>query len=332
MNCDVVGLGNALMDALVLTSDESVLKDFGLVRGTSTMMDDDQWQQIYGRFNSHDIRLESGGSCANTIATLGRLGATSVYAGQVGDDALGKVYVDRMQEACGQHAVRVHEGGATGKCLSIVSKHDAERTMATDLGCAVAFEDFSGFYEAMGNAKVAHFTGYTLLGDPMRSLVIQAMRDAKAKGLTVSLDVADPFVVGIIRDLIWELLDDCVDLVFLNAEEARALTGEEGHVAAEHIAEKAKVCSTVVVKVGMKGSVIHQGGELTEVGIYKVDAIDTTGAGDAYAAGYLYGHLQGWSPARSGDLAARVAAFTVAQLGAVVKDRSLLQSALAENA
>lgn len=324
MSHAVVGLGNALMDALILIDSDKVLTDLGLVRGTTQMVSNDQWQQAYDRFSEADIRLESGGSCANTIATLGRLGADSIYAGQVGSDDLGKVYMSRVTEACGQHAVITLDGGHTGKCLSLVSRSDAERTMMTDLGCAVTLSSLDHYYSVLGGAKVAHFTGYTLLGDPMQSLVVEAMKRAKEQGSLVSLDVADPFVVSAVKDLTWQLLETHVDVVFLNAEEARALTGEAPEHAGEAILKRAPNLHTVVVKLGGKGSVVYHGGERVEIDIHKVEALDTTGAGDAYAGGYLYGLINGWTPTDSGNLASRVAAVTVAQLGAVVKDNALL--------
>lgn len=329
MSYDVVGLGNALMDALVVVDHtDALLSELGLIRGTMHMVGDDEWHQTYARVAHHGVALESGGSCANTIATLGRLGARAIFAGQVGDDALGRTYADRLTEACGGHALRVTPDRATGKCLALVASEDAERTMLTDLGAATTYPDLTGFEHHLRTARVAHFEGYTLLDGPMRAVVLRAMRDAHAAGVTVSLDAADPFVVLSIRDLLWEVVRETADVLFLNAEEARALTDHAPEHAAEIVAREAGV-RTVVVKLGARGSVVLHEGERHEIGIDKVTAIDTTGAGDAYAGGFLYGLVQGWPPDACGRLGASVAAATVSQIGAVVKDASRLAELVA---
>ncbi|MCB9682933.1 MAG: adenosine kinase [Alphaproteobacteria bacterium] len=329
MAWDVAGLGNALMDALVVVEDaDRLLDELGLIRGTMHPVDHAEWQAVYDRVQDRGVTLESGGSCANTIATVGRLGARAVYCGQVGDDELGRVYAARMQEACGGHALRVASGLATGKCLSIVSASDAERTMVTDLGASVLLPELGGFADTLGAARIAHFTGYTMLGGPMLDVAMSGLRAAKAGGTLVSIDVADPFVVNEIRDRLWHVIDSFADVVFLNAEEARALTDQIPEHAAERIASEANV-RTVVVKLGARGSIVVQDGKRYEIGVHPVKAVDTTGAGDAYAGGFLYGMLHGWDPASAGNLASAVAAATVGQLGAVVKDATTLQDLVA---
>ncbi len=329
MSWDVVGIGNALMDALVVVDDApALLEELGLVRGTMTPVDHAAWQQAHDRLANLGVVYDSGGSCANTIATLGRLGAKAMYRGQVGDDSLGRLYTERMNEACGAHALHVHPDAPTGKCLSIIDRRDAERTMLTDLGAAVHLSELGPFEEAVRTAKIAHFTGYTLLDGPTHPMVMQGMRTARDAGVKVSLDAADPFVVHAIKDRLWHVIDAFCDIVFLNAEEARALTELAPEDAGARIAAEARV-ETVVVKLGARGSMVHTGGRTIRVGIHTVEAVDTTGAGDAYAAGFLYGMVHGWTPEQSGELAAAVAAETVRHIGAVVRDRTVLADILA---
>lgn len=329
MKYDVVGLGNALMDALVVVERADALLDqLGLIRGTMHMVDDAEWHRVYQLVAHHGVALESGGSCANAVATAGRLGARALFAGQVGDDALGRTYGDRLTEACGGHALRTSSSAATGKCLAIVSAEDAERTMLTDLGAAVSYPDADGVRAALASTRVAHFEGYTLLDGPMRDVVLAAMSEARAAGARVSVDAADPFVVLSIRDRLWDVLRDHADVVFLNAEEARALTERTPDDAAAIVADEAGV-RTVVVKLGGRGSIVHHEGQRYEIGIERVQAVDTTGAGDAYAGGFLYGVVQGWDPAACGRLGAAVAAATVGQVGAVVKDAERLAGIVA---
>jgi sugar/nucleoside kinase (ribokinase family) len=331
MNFDIAGLGNALMDVLVVVDDDTVFPKLGLTRGTMHPMSDAEWRKIYSHFESDQMQIESGGSCANTIATAGRFGAKTIYCGQVGQDEMGQLYAERIGAACGGHALRFTEEHPTGKCLSLVSASDAERTMVTDLGAATCLDDIRPYLKILENTKIAHFTGYTFLDSPMQKVALEAIHHAKAAGGVISLDAADPFVVHASKDLLWELLEQYADIFLLNAEEAKALTGASPEEAPHVIASRSST-RTVVVKLGSAGSIILHEGELTRVGAHRVKAIDTTGAGDAYAGGFLYGLSRGWDIRRSGDLASRVAAMTVAQLGAVVKDNQSLRRLISPEA
>jgi len=326
MRWDVAGIGNALIDALVVADDAPLIAEFELNRGTMHLVDEARWREVYERIRTLDVMFDSGGSCANTVATVGRLGGRALFAGQVGDDQMGREYASHIEKACGGHALRFAPGEHTGKCLSIISSEDAERTMLTNLGASVTLPELGDFEDALRNTRVAHFTGYTLLDGPMRPLVCSAMETAAGSGALVSLDAADPFVVASHPELMWDLVRRWADVVFLNREEALALVGGTDPVAAcRKIADEGGV-RTVVVKLGARGSVVSHDGELSHIDVYRVDAVDTTGAGDAYAGGYLYGMTQGYSPALAGRLASAVAGLAVAQIGAVVRDLDRLQA------
>jgi sugar/nucleoside kinase (ribokinase family) len=329
MEWDLAGLGNALVDALVIVDDDNVLHELGLIRGTMHPVDHDKWMAAYERLREHKVVFESGGSCANTVATVGLLGAHAICSGQVGDDQMGHMYAKKLEEACGSHALLFTADRPTGKCLSIISASDAERTMLTDLGAAIEMPTLGAFDRALQSTRWAHFTGYELLGGKMRETVTDAIALAKKSGAKISFDAADPFVVRAIRDQVWSILTEYADLVFLNAEEARALTEDSPENAIHTIAARANI-ATVVVKLGSRGSLVLHHGELHEIGVNRIKAVDTTGAGDAYAGGFLYGMINGWSPADCGRLASAVAALTVGQIGAVVKDRSALARVLNE--
>lgn len=305
MTWQVAGLGNALIDALVVLDDDELIAELGLVRGTMHPVDHDRWQQVYERIRHHKVVFESGGSCANTIATCGYLGLAAVYCGQVGNDQMGRMYADRLTEACGKHALHFTNEAHTGKCLSIISGRDAERTMLTNLGAAVTLPELGRFREVLGEARIAHFTGYTLLDGPMRHVVTEAMDIAQTSGALVSLDAADPFVVMEIRDLLWRLLEQYTSIAFLNDEEARGLTGHTGVDAARAIAERAGI-DTVVIKMGSRGSMVLRHGEVDTVGVRRVRPVDTTGAGDAFT-GVLAAALD-----LGGDLAAAMHRASVA--------------------
>jgi sugar/nucleoside kinase (ribokinase family) len=241
---------------------------------------------------------------------------------------MGRLYASLIEKACGDHAVRFGGVEHTGKCLSIISAQDAERTMLTDLGASVTLPELGRFADALRDTRVAHFTGYTLLDGPMRQVVLEAMDIASSHGAAISLDAADPFVVVQVRETLWSVIRRYTDILFLNAEEARALVDDDDPEAAcRHIATEGNV-GTVVVKLGARGSLVMSDGELHRVEVRPIHAIDTTGAGDAYAGGYLYGLTRGWEPTRCGQLASHVAALTVAQIGAVVKDPAKLLEAV----
>jgi sugar/nucleoside kinase (ribokinase family) len=328
MEWDVAGIGNALMDALVVVDDEGLHQELGLVRGTMHPVDHARWTEVYERVRHHEVVFDSGGSCANTVATVGRLGGRATYCGQVGDDQMGHLYASLMERACGGHRLQFTRAAATGKCLSIISAKDAERTMLTDLGAATLLPALGTYAEELRRTRIAHFTGYTLLGGPMREVALEGMEVAHAAGATISLDVADPFVCVQIGDLLWSAITRYADIVFLNREEARALAGtEDPEAACLAVAERADV-ETVAVKLGPKGSIVAHHGELFRIPAFLVRAVDTTGAGDAYAGGFLYGRSRGWDVPRSARLGSAVASLAVAQVGAVVKDVTALRRAI----
>jgi sugar/nucleoside kinase (ribokinase family) len=325
---EVAGLGNALVDALVRIDDDSLIDELGAVRGRMQPCDHAEWERAFRLVrDGHHVEIHSGGSCANTLATLGFLGATTRFCGQVGDDQMGALYRQRIEEACGGHAIRVTGAHATGKCLAVISGPDAERTMFTDLGAATALPALGDFDAVIRASKVLHLEGYLFLGEPMRSRAFEAMAIAEAHGVDVSVDLSDPFVVATVRDLMWSVCADHADVVFLNAEEATLLCGGTPETG---LAVLSEVCDTVALKLGARGSIVSQGDRSWPIEPLRVRAVDTTGAGDAYAGGYLYGRLRGWEPGHAGRLASRVAAATVSQVGAVVRDRTRLATMVKE--
>ncbi len=322
---DVAGLGNALVDALVRLPSDGVLSDLGLNRGTMHPVNHEQWERAYAAVKELGAEIHSGGSCANRVAVLGLLGADCSFCGQIGDDEFGRIYARELVDACGRHSLQTAQVGNTGKCLSLISA-DAERTLVTDLGAAVRLADIGGFADTIRQSRVLHVTGYLFLGEPMRGAALQALDFAKQAGVPVSLDVADPFVIGVVKDLMWDVVRDYADLVFLNEEEAAAMTGLDSEQGLEMLAPHV---DTVVVKLGRRGSLVAKGDQRLMVPVYEAQAVDTTGAGDCYAAGFLYGWTQGWSTEKCGELGSRIAALTVQQVGAVVRDRDLLMNAVA---
>ena len=322
---EVVGLGNALVDALVRMDERQLLNELGYTRGQMTPVSHEEWERVFSRIKGSHVEIQTGGSCANTIVALGLMGARVSYCGQVGRDEMGELYAQSLEEACGGHSLHWCETSATGKCLSIVSQADAERTMLSDLGAAVNLSELGEFSHRIGGASILHLTAYLFLGEPMASRAMEAIDLAKKAGCLVSIDAADPFVIGIVGDLLWQTIQDHADVVFLNREEATALCGGAGTEALEKLGAH---CRTVVIKLGAEGSLVWHDGRIEKIGVHTADLVDTTGAGDAYAAGFLYGLVNGWPMGQSADLGSRVAALTVSQLGAVVRDAEALKGAI----
>ncbi|MBN1334843.1 MAG: adenosine kinase [Deltaproteobacteria bacterium] len=323
---DVAGLCNAMVDTLVRV-DDAELADLERARGAMHLVDRVAWEKALARFATPDAEVHAGGSGANTLTGIGLLGGRAVFRGQVGDDEMGRRCAASLLEACGGHALAIAPGLDTGACLALVSRQDHERTMLVDLGAAPLLDDLGPFAETIRRSRVFHCTGYALQGGPIRAVALEGMEIAHRAGRAVSVDVSDPFVVRGLGDDLWRILERTVDLVFLNEEEAAALCDGAGpEEALERIAEHVP---TVVVKLGRRGSLVKHEGVVTPLGIHPVQAVDSTGAGDAYAAGFLFGYTRGWSASRSGRLGARVASLAVGQLGAVCRDRSALAASVA---
>lgn len=320
MHFDVCGLGNALMDVLVRIPDEETLTALGLRKGIMHLVDEPAWQRAWQHVEMNPRETSPGGSCANAISTLALLGARVRFCGQVSDDWFGQTYSNAITTVCGGHSIHLAPYGATGKCLSLITP-DAERTMLTTLGSAIDLAPEHLFREVLPQAETFHLTGYLFTGGRMGETAREALEIARAHGIKVSFDVADPFVVRFHRDVIQEIIERYVDILFLNEEEARSLTELDPREAA---AELSRHVGLVAIKLGMNGSLLRAGDEVVHVPVYPVRAVDSTGAGDAYAGALLYGLSRKFSLERAGHLASRVAAETVAQTGAVVHTPGLL--------
>jgi sugar/nucleoside kinase (ribokinase family) len=316
---DVVGLGNAIMDALVKIEDDAVLDTLGLVRGQMHPVDHERWVAVLGKVRHLGVEFHSGGSCANTVATVALCGGEVIYGGQIGADEFGSRYALSLEDACGRHALHIDRTLPTGKCLSLISARDGERTMLTDLGAAIHLDGLGVIHQHITQARLFHTTGYKFLGGAMRETAFAAVQTAEAHDVPISFDVADPFVARTIGADVEALIKDHVTVAFLNREEAEIVTGKPIEAAIDELAGWAE---TVVVKLGGKGSVVLHGGERYAIPVFPVAVADTTGAGDTYAGGFLYGRLRGLSPAACGELGSRLAALTVGQVGAVVRDRA----------
>ncbi len=322
MKIDIAGLGNALVDVLVAVDSDETIEALGLRKGLMHLVDEARWQALYGAVEALGPQSAPGGSCANAITTAALLGATTTFCGQVGSDPFGEAYAQGLLERCGRHHLHVLEGAPTGKCLSLITP-DAERTMATTLGCAIELEPAYLFRDALGSSRWFHLTGYLFTGGRMGDTAQAALTYAREHGVRISFDVADAWVIETLHDRIWSLIDDFAHLVFTNEEEARVLCGCGPEDAVVRLAEH---CDIAVVKLGARGALVRSGETTLHIDPYPAPrVVDTTGAGDAFAGGFLFGLSRGLPLQRCGELAARVASKVVTQQGAALSSRRAVE-------
>ena len=308
----VLGVGNALVDIISVLSSDSVLDKFGLPRGSMTLVDSELSKKIYSAVVSEKSEMSTGGSVANTMRTLASLGGNAGYLGKIGKDELGSVF----KEAFEKKGIKTHlyfSENETGRVMGLVSP-DSERTMATFLGAAAELTpgDFSP--AIFKEYQYAYMEGYLVFN---HDLIKTGVEMAKAAGLKVAIDLASFNVVEANLDFLKELIKSSVDIVFANEEEAKSFTGKEPEEALNEIAE---MCELAIVKVGKQGSYIKRGEEIIKVGTIQANAVDTTGAGDSYAAGFFYGLTHNYDLETCGKIAAHVSGKVVEVIGANLPD------------
>jgi len=301
-------MGNALVDIMISLESDGILDILNLPKGSMQLVDKEQSTTVLTALKDYTKSQSTGGSAANTIHGLAMLGAPTGYIGVVGEDELGGFFV-RELIAAGVDPVMIHSKQETGRAVALITP-DSERTFATFLGAAIELsaEDLSN--EMYRGYDYFHIEGYLVQN---HELIEKAMKLAKENGLLISLDLASYNVVESNLDFLHDIIRKYVDILFANEEEAKSYTGFNP-VNALH--ELGKNVDIAIVKTGNKGSLIKQNNEIVEVGIIQVDPVDTTGAGDLYASGFLYGHANGLSLRRCGELGTLLAGNVIEFIGA----------------
>ena len=308
---DVYGVGNALVDVQVRVDDDFIVRN-GLKKGHMELVDARRQAQVLAALAGHPVNRCSGGSAANTVVGVAELGGRSAYCGKVGDDELGRFYRGDL-DAVGVRFEGASSTEPTGTALVLITP-DAQRTMLTCLGASSLLDATDVPDASLERCGYLYVEGYLLPGESTRRAALAAIEAAKARGVRVALTVSDPFVVAQSAALLWELIEGPVDLLFCNEIEAAALVGTDDMVeCARALHRKA---TNVALTLGAKGSVLMHEGTLHPVEGVKVAPVDTTGAGDMYAAGILYGLTHDLSWPQAGRLASHAAARVVSVLGA----------------
>ncbi len=282
----VLGIGNALVDVLMELNNDQLLTTFNLPKGSMQLIDHKKAKLIDNQTAHLNKTLSTGGSAANTIHGLSRLGTTTGFVGKIGSDSKGKLFYNDIKKS-GTQPLLIESDAMSGFALTFVSK-DGERTFATYLGAASELTTNDISEEIFDGYNVFHIEGYLVQS---HDLIKKAVALAKSKGLIVSLDLASYNIVKENYDFLHELVEKYVDIVFANEEEAKAFTGYEPEKALEKIAE---VCDIAIVKIGDKGSLIKKENQQYIIQPYAANCRDTTGAGDIYASGFLYGYINNY--------------------------------------
>lgn len=304
----IIGMGNALVDVLVRIDDDSLLEKLHLPKGSMQLIQEDTLSEIRKYTLGMKIHRSTGGSAGNTVCALAALGANPGFIGKVGQDETGAFFGDTLRQR-GVNALLATCDLPSGIASTFIST-DGERTFGTYLGAAATLraEDLSR--KMFAGYNYLYIEGY-LLQD--HDLMLRAVQLAKEEGLQVCLDMASYNVVEAERDFFDQLIVKYVDIVFANESEALAYTGKAPHEALEEIASK---CSIAVVKTGKEGSLVKKGTEVIQLLSCPVDnVLDTTGAGDFYAAGFMYGLTCGYSLEKCVQISTILATAVIQEVG-----------------
>ncbi|HUU05408.1 MAG TPA: adenosine kinase [Patescibacteria group bacterium] len=310
----VLGLGNALVDILVKIADERLLDSLQLPKSCMTLVEESQINTILAKITHLEKQETCGGSAANTISGLARLGIQTGYIGKIGHDAYGTFFDGEMKT----HGVatRMFYGRAqTGRALGFITP-DSERTFATFLGSAVELEGSDLHAELFDGYDVFHIEGYMVQN---HQLFETAVRLAKKAGLEVSLDLASHNVVRENIGFLQDMVARYVDIVFANEDESMAFSGEKSP--SDALVTISPQCRIAVVKLGKNGSLVKRQDERHEIGCIPARAVDTTGAGDLYAAGFLYGLIHDYPLAVCGKVGSLLSGKVVEVVGAKLDEQ-----------
>ncbi|HEC02833.1 MAG TPA: adenosine kinase [Phycisphaerales bacterium] len=320
MQLDVYAIGNALVDIQVRVED-SLIAELGFEKGNRYPTDRGRQEEILRRLlgsspiesarKTGKLQTAAGGSAANTLHGISQLGGRTGFCGKIADDQFGALYAEHMRQSGVVFKERTGRG-ITGTCVVLVTG-DAQRTMLTCLGVSgeIDYEDIDE--ELFKRSRYIYLEGYLFESERAARTMRRAVDVARRYGVKVALTASDADCVGRHRELLVPLIQNDVDLLLANAREARVLSDADSNEAALRVLSG--WCRAVAVTDGENGSCVSLDGETTEIAPYSVAAVDTTGAGDAYAAGLLYGLARGRTIRQSATLASLFSAKVVGQAG-----------------
>lgn len=311
----ILGIGSPIVDLLVHVS-EQFLQDINAEKGGMVLVNSEEMDELLGKLQEQPV-LTPGGSAGNAIFGMTKLKDSTAFLGMLGDDAAGDFYRGKLVEIGGcDKSFRVMKGKITGRCLSMITP-DSERTMRTDLGIASSLTEDDISAVDFENVDHVHVEGYLLYVDNVTEKILAT---AKECGCTISIDLATFEIVRSKRDLLTRLLKDYVDVVFANEDEAAEFAGTKDP--AKQAAALSKLCPVAAVKLGAEGCYLQD-----EFGIYtvpgqKVEPVDTTAAGDLWAAGFLHGWLNGCPLEQCGEFGTITASEVIQVMGSQISEEN----------
>ena len=308
----ILGIGNALVDIMVLIENDLIINNLNLPKGGMTLVDGDQSAMIQNEISHLNIKIATGGSVANAINGIAGLDVDCGFVGAIGRDELGLLFKNDMFKR-GISLVMKELDLPPGRAVGFISQ-GGERTFATYLGAAIEMGPDDISTELFNGYDLFFIEGYLVFN---HALIMAAATAAKSAGLTIALDLSSFNVVEANQDILNELVDNYIDIIFANEEEAKSFTGMLPEEALDNLADR---CDIAIVKVGKEGAFIKQGTCKWHIPAVTSSVIDTTGAGDYFAAGFLAGLATGCDLGKCGSIGALMAGEVIKVIGAELSD------------
>ena len=312
---ELIGIGNPIMDLLAHVPDAFLAAHVDGEKGGMVLVDDEDIVDLVGKLDSR-LAVAPGGSAANATLGAARLGLAATFLGKIGGDVTARQYQENFIAAGGDGSRFKHATVPNGRCLSLVTP-DGQRTLRTHLGAAMTLRPDEISVRDFRGARHAHIEGYLLFNPTLADKVARTAREA---GCSLSIELSSFEVVNAARDWIFAQLEEGVEIVFANEDEIRALFQSDGafDAQARRLADYGGIAA---VKIGKDGAWIAKGSELHRIEPVRVErVVDTTGAGDAWAGGFLFGYLRRYSLAAAGTLGSALGAECVQHLGPAIPD------------
>ena len=321
---NVFGIGNALVDCVYMV-DDKFLDDNNIEKGLMTLVDEKKQKSIIEKIKNFDSVIQSGGSVTNSVYTLSQLGGSGYVSVLVAEDEFGKIYLSDLKNS------NVSTGGAkfttgdgmTGTCL-VLTTPDAERTMNTCLSISSNFSIKNINLVDLKSSEYLYIEGYLVTSDVAMEAVRQSIEFSSKNDVKIALTFSDLAMVKYFKDNFKSILNNKVDLLFCNEDEAKTFSGYD--TLEDSIKYLGKLSSTLVVTLGKNGSLIYHNGEKIIIDPYPTKAVDTVGAGDTFAGAFLYGITNGLSLKKSGELASLLSSKVVSKIGPRLEKDDILSN------
>ncbi len=308
----IIGIGNALVDVLTQLENDDLLATLELPKGSMQLVNASKSEQIQKSSKSFKKQMASGGSAANTIHGLAKLGVETAFIGTIGEDETGNFFHNDLINN-NITPLLIKSKSPSGIANAMISK-DGERTFGTFLGAAVELSAKHINDNQFAGYDLLHVEGYLVQNHELLEAILKT---ASKNGLKISIDLASYNVVEDNLEFLREMVEKYVDIVFANEEEAKAFTGKNP---LEALKEISKITDIAIVKTGKNGSLIKQGDTIVTVNVDEIVPTDTTGAGDIYAAGFLYGLVSNLGFQKAGEIGSLLASAVIKNIGAKISD------------